>query len=149
MSKIWRAVFKVIRPFAEPILNNSKRTRVLVIHKKQILLVKNRLSSQKWTLPGGGIKKKEKPKDAAKREIFEEIGYNLNPKQLVFGGKEVIHKPNSNFRIQAYIYLAYTELFEPKKQKMEILKAEWFYISELPKNRTATVDIALKYNLEA
>lgn len=47
----------------------------------RILLVKPRYQST-WTIPGGGIHKRETPEDAAIREISEETGLLIDPKAL-------------------------------------------------------------------
>lgn len=51
-----------------------RRTRIIVQHKTDILLVKDWISSGQWTLPGGGIRFGEDPRDCAIRELREETG---------------------------------------------------------------------------
>lgn len=47
----------------------------------RILLVKARYLEQ-WTLPGGGVHKRETPEDAAARELREETGIVVSPDHL-------------------------------------------------------------------
>lgn len=47
----------------------------------RILLVKARYLEQ-WTLPGGGVHKRETPEDAASRELREETGIRVAPDDL-------------------------------------------------------------------
>jgi len=48
------------------------------IQGKYLLIREYKYGTQKymWTLPAGGLKKNEKPEDAAKREVEEETGYS-------------------------------------------------------------------------
>lgn len=51
--------------------------KVVITNNGSVLLVKTTYG-YKLTLPGGGIKKGELPKDAAKREVSEELGLTLH-----------------------------------------------------------------------
>lgn len=56
------------------LLQKRPRTRAVIFHNDKILLVKNLLSVQDWTLPGGGVNKNERSSDAVVREVQEEVG---------------------------------------------------------------------------
>ncbi len=43
----------------------------IIRHRDRVLLVKTRCG---WQLPGGGLKRRETPRDAARREVREETG---------------------------------------------------------------------------
>lgn len=51
----------------------------------RILLVKPRYQPA-WTLPGGGVHKRETPEDAAVREIAEETGLHIDPETFQLRG---------------------------------------------------------------
>jgi 8-oxo-dGTP pyrophosphatase MutT (NUDIX family) len=51
--------------------------RVILVHHGRIVLVRHWFSPGIWTLPGGGIKKGETPREAGIREVQEEVGYNI------------------------------------------------------------------------
>ncbi len=44
----------------------------------QVLLVRHTYGPRGWDLPGGGIKRKEEPLTAARREIEEELGLEID-----------------------------------------------------------------------
>ena len=52
---------------------NKHRAQCLVVHDDKILVVKHRqYGYEYYCLPGGGVEEGETPKQAAKRELFEE-----------------------------------------------------------------------------
>ncbi|HZJ07560.1 MAG TPA: NUDIX domain-containing protein [Nocardioidaceae bacterium] len=58
----------------------------LLIRDQQVLLT--RMSSRtriegRWTLPGGGIDHGEDPRDALRREVYEETGLHVTPGRVV------------------------------------------------------------------
>lgn len=92
-------------PFPRPVIDTAKTRHYRVLHRilkvawrvfgpttmgvkiiardpdGRILLVKARYLEQ-WTLPGGGVHKRETPEDAAVRELREETGIRVAPDEL-------------------------------------------------------------------
>lgn len=58
------------------------RSRVLLLCNGEFLAVKGKFSDNRWSLPGGGVKRGETRRQAAIREIKEEVGIDLNDKDL-------------------------------------------------------------------
>lgn len=82
---------------------------ILFTDGKKILLLKRSTEGDhlgKWTIPGGKIEKGESLKDAARRESYEECGYNSG---AIFGQYD--HKDNKKL-FRTYFY-AINKLFEP------------------------------------
>lgn len=65
--------------------------------KTKVLLVLNKDNGQ-WTLPGGAVKKRENLSSAVLREVKEETGLDVAPKELVIIN-EVIFRNNNNHAI--------------------------------------------------
>ncbi len=66
-------------------INMTKKSVIGVVFSKdrnEILLTKRR-DVPVWVLPGGGVEKNEDEKEAIKREIFEETGFNVHIKRKV------------------------------------------------------------------
>lgn len=57
--------------------------RAAVFQDDRILLVKERLDSGRWTLPGGFIDINESPAEAVVREVGEESGFDVRPVKLL------------------------------------------------------------------
>jgi 8-oxo-dGTP diphosphatase len=59
---------------------------ICILKKKNKILVTKRVANKYfgefWEFPGGKLEKKEDFKDAAKRELFEELGIRINIKNL-------------------------------------------------------------------
>jgi 8-oxo-dGTP pyrophosphatase MutT (NUDIX family) len=62
-----------------------KRAVAVIIKKNEILLIHRfNYGKEYFVLPGGGIKKNETPKNAAKREVMEETGLEIKIEKLLF-----------------------------------------------------------------
>lgn len=77
-----RTIYWLVLPLLFIYLRNSRRSRIIVSKANEILLIKNWIGSGLYTLPGGGIKKNEKPENGIIRELREETGICLDLKQL-------------------------------------------------------------------
>lgn len=126
-SLIGRILYKVFRPVLYLFLKRSRRVRVLMLYEGEVLLVRNWLSSQKWTVPGGGINKSETQLQAAKRELHEEIGLNIEETDFIALGEY----DNSNFVSDCFLYQP-KERCHILRNKAELIDANWFKVKNLP-----------------
>lgn len=151
MSKFYglivKMVYKLTWPFTGLILHNSNRVRVYVVSEGKLLLQKTSYSSQNWSLPGGGIDRKEPPILAAKRELAEETGLIIDQSQF----KEIGHaRVPLDSRSWPVMNITYYEVKLPKIQKVrtprpiEIINIGWFDLIKLPSNISQNVRVAQK-----
>ncbi len=83
-------------PFIYLLLQGSQRTRVVVRHGDEVLVLRGWLENG-WMLPGGGMHSGERPIIAALRELTEETGIQLTAEQLVYKGK---HEAREKFGLR-------------------------------------------------
>jgi len=155
MSKVKRtyAAFgrfshKAITPFLKLYMSEKHvRVRVLILNdEKEVLLVRNWLGHQMWSLPGGGIKRGETPAEAAAREVYEETGLRVPQDDL----RELGVFPNDSHKQYTYTTACYAidiAKREPKVaryRKLEMLDTSWFPLEKLPKDVSTTVVKALE-----
>jgi 8-oxo-dGTP pyrophosphatase MutT (NUDIX family) len=103
--------------------------RVILVRNGRVVLVRHWFSPGIWTLPGGGIKKGETPREAGVREIWEEIGYKIKS----FGGQVGIYRGRMG-RKDSVIVL-YTEDFDGSmkfRPNLEVIERSLFELEHLP-----------------
>jgi 8-oxo-dGTP pyrophosphatase MutT (NUDIX family) len=114
--------------------------KVVVMCGDEILLIKTTYDYG-YSLPGGGVKKGEDPIDAAKREAIEEVGIVLdNVTQIT------TFVTTAEYKIDT-VYGFYSEVSSKKYSldKLEIERAEWHPLSNLPKLGSVTQKIIDAY----
>lgn len=142
-----RVIYLLGYPIFGFYLHNSRRTRVLIRYKNEILLHRSYAGNQKWSLPGGGIHKNENPFHAAIREVEEEVGIVLSEDQMKCIGEDRLPIDRLWPR---YAVVFYAVIFQDKpdviiKRPLEVIEAAWFSIDKLPSNLSSNVRLALKH----
>lgn len=84
---------------------------------------------------GGKIEPYETPEEAAKREVFEETGYNID--NLEFKGI-IIDNSKTKYNWVDFVYLSEVFYFEPKETNEGYL--EWININEIDSIQTPEID---------
>lgn len=145
-AALGRLSHKAITPFLKLAMSEKHiRVRVLIINEnKEVLLVRNWLGHQRWTLPGGGIKSGETPAQAGAREVHEETGLRIPSDQL----QELGVFPSG----EKYTYTVACYMIEIAKRapriarhrRLEMLDIAWFPLHALPKDASQTVQKALE-----
>lgn len=139
MRKVYGYIGRIVSLIGYPLfftyfrLNPSRRVRILVLDKdKQILLVRGWLGFQKWTLPGGGCKNGESDEMTAARELFEETGIKVNPREftLIKESKD----PELGHIVPLLVVRIKSYALEPLKGRaaIEIIDRSWWSQDNLP-----------------
>lgn len=126
---VGRIIFWLGRPLWRMLTRGTVRTRVAVIVGNDLLLTKATLGDGSWGLPGGGVHKGEDILVAACRELREEVGIRLGPKQCRTIASEMI---DTN-------HMAYTAVFIVAKlaerpattSSLEIAECRWVSLSKV------------------
>lgn len=92
-----------------------------------ILMLRHSYGSGAWSLPGGGIGRRENAEDAARREVREELGIELGELTAIGVIEEVI----SGSPHTAHVFSAIA-LFHPKPDRREVIEAHFFPRHSLP-----------------
>ncbi len=127
------AVWYIFRP-------KTFGAKVVIVCGDEILLIKTTYDYG-YSLPGGGVKKGEDPHDAAKREAIEEVSIVLdNVTQIT------TFVTTAEYKIDT-VYGFYSEVLSKKYSldKLEIERAEWHPINNLPKVGNVTQKIIDAY----
>ena len=126
----------------------------VIIREERILLSHwNEHGRSGWTLPGGGIEGAEHPIAAAKREIYEETGYEASIDRLL--GIDTIVVPASKRHTGAAPLYAMRVVYRAGIAGGELRsevggssdEARWVPLEEVPRlKRVSLLDIALRLN---
>lgn len=145
-EKSGQIIHKVTSPILKGYLKEGHiRVRTLILNEeKEVLLVRSWYGNQKWSLPGGGIQRVEKPVEAAIRETFEETGIRVAVDDMQELGSFTNPDPKKPFTIACFkVTIPKREPHLAKHRRVEMLDASWFPISNLPKDHDAEVSIAV------
>jgi len=119
LYKVYSIKWRLTRPI-------TLGVRGLLVRDRRVVLVKH-IYQHSWYLPGGGIKRKETPEQAVRRECREEAGAEVGKLEL-FGifTQYVEHK---NDHIVVFLCTDFSLALE---KDFEIEKVESFPLDDLP-----------------
>jgi 8-oxo-dGTP pyrophosphatase MutT (NUDIX family) len=104
------------------------------LYNDDILVVNNWLGAGKWNLPGGGLYKREDPKEGLIRETYEETGVKLSPSRVTLLATEWyrIH----GFKYKCHYFTAQVK-YRPslRHQPYEIVETAWFKRTDVTTER--------------
>lgn len=127
------------------LITNRPRARVLVVNERnQILLLRAYISHGKWTLPGGGLNRKESAVTAAKRELYEETGIIADVSDLTY--LATLQKPEYNIPFIAPVFVlnVHANVLPVRRHNpREVQEIQWFDRDALPVPLSGTVTAAL------
>lgn len=128
MKRLWallgRIIYWVTLPGIYLVLRRSKRTRLALVCKHKILVVKPWLGNGRWALPGGGMKKRELSEDALRREVKEELAITL-PKNRYKKISQLTYKQNC-LRFDYTLFGALVKKEIPLKPRgRELVEVAW------------------------
>lgn len=128
---VGRVSFWLLWPIMFLLVLRSQRTRVLLCHGQDVLVVKAWYGAGQWSLPGGGLHKYEDPLQGAIREVQEEVGISLDSKMVRKLWKRNIRN-SQGFYYTAHAFTAeLTKKPRTTPQQLEISDITWMPWQEL------------------
>lgn len=119
--------------------NRVVNSGIIIFNKDKILLIK-RKDKKHWELPGGKIKlidsgktKKETLKNAAIREVFEEV--NLKPKILNYSPFYIDFTTPDNVKRRSYNFIAESSKIGKIKEKNIFSDIKYISVIDLDTNK--------------
>ncbi|WP_236711285.1 NUDIX domain-containing protein [Novosphingobium barchaimii] len=107
--------------------------RILVLDgQDRVLLVRHSYGSDKWTPPGGGMRRSEDPLLAGARELREETGCRLIEPRVLQISDENLHGSSNAVRI-----VVGRTGDEPRADGREIIEVRFFALDALPAHMPA------------
>jgi 8-oxo-dGTP diphosphatase len=103
----------------------SVAVKVIIKSNSNNILLVNPIYKKGWQLPGGGVEPNEEPKEAAVRELTEELGLDIDATKLKLIDS-VFRREHDNL-ILIYEYVARineSEMFTPEPKELEGYKFE-------------------------
>ncbi len=112
---------RITRRGTMAVVLSEDRTKALLLRREIFIL---------WDLPGGKIEKGEEPAHAARRECFEESGYEIAIDALVgIYRHQSVYGPGDQL---TYLYRAHATGGTPKRFGFEVTAVRWCNLSSLP-----------------
>ncbi|MEK7067954.1 MAG: 8-oxo-dGTP diphosphatase [Patescibacteria group bacterium] len=114
-------------------------TLCIICRQSQILLgmKKVRWGAGRWNGFGGGVKGRELIEMAARREVLEECGLEINQMQKVgLIGFEFANDPMSFLEVHIFL----SDDFTGEPQETDEMRPKWFDIKDIPYDEMWTVD---------
>jgi ADP-ribose pyrophosphatase YjhB (NUDIX family) len=112
-------------------------TRGFVLNaKNEVLLVREKLDRERWSLPGGWADVNSSPSANCAREVLEEGGYRVRAVQLLaFYDRRLHNHPPTQFHIYKAFFRC--DLLSPDpvpspQSDLEISEVGWFAAADLP-----------------
>jgi 8-oxo-dGTP pyrophosphatase MutT (NUDIX family) len=118
----------------------TRGVKCVVEHDGRWLMIRNTYGHKYWTLPGGGVKRRESPADAARREVGEEVGVTLHDIEPI--GQYFSRRHYSKDTV--YCFRARVDSADHRIDGKEILEAKWIAPDAIPGSHGAAVDEILQ-----
>jgi 8-oxo-dGTP pyrophosphatase MutT (NUDIX family) len=137
MRTAYRVGYRVLRVWWRIARPRKRGVKCVVTRGDEVLLVRHTYGPrERWELPGGGVKRREEPGAAARREAREELGIDVADWTLLGDLSERIDSK----RDRLYCYGAEVRDARIDRDPAEIAEARWFDRDRLPPDRHRYVE---------
>jgi 8-oxo-dGTP pyrophosphatase MutT (NUDIX family) len=147
-----KKIIKLLRPIlilgartwwyiTRPVTSGAK---VVLVSGDEILLIKTTYGYN-YSLPGGGVKRGESPREAAIREVYEEVGILLA--EVTPLPSFITYEEYKEDTVYGFYSLVQSKAY--KLDRLEIDMAEWHPLNNLPTTGPVTEKIITLYKEHA
>jgi len=107
--------------------------RAFILSEKKVLLIREDADGGRWTLPGGWADVNESPSESVVREVEEESGYVVKPRQLlaVFDRSRQGHRPELPYHVYKIFFHCEIVGGSPRPTS-ESSESRFFKVDKLP-----------------
>jgi ADP-ribose pyrophosphatase YjhB (NUDIX family) len=102
--------------------------KCVVAHDDQVLLVRHTYGRRHWDLPGGTVRRRELPIEAARREMREELGRRIEDWEDL----GVLYVTTNHHRDNLHMFEAQLDDPQLDIDLTELAEASWFRRDDLP-----------------
>jgi 8-oxo-dGTP pyrophosphatase MutT (NUDIX family) len=102
--------------------------KCVLTHGDDVLLVRHTYGSRSWDLPGGTVRRREVPRDAARREMHEELGRRIEDWTAL--GELFVNSNHHDDNL--HLFQARVDDRELHLNLTELAEASWFPRDALP-----------------
>ena len=106
----------------------TRGVKCIIKHQDKILFVKIGYAHKGWTLPGGGVGRKETWEQAVRREVLEEVGISVN--EVTEVGQFTNNKEYKVDTVKCFLAEVSDEKY--KIDNFEIVEGKWCKLNEAP-----------------
>lgn len=117
---------KVYWFLCRPVRNGAK---VVLEYDGTILFIRHSFTPHYWSFPGGGIERGEKPEEAARRELYEELRVHVEILTLL----GAISISSEYKKDTVHLFSAPLSSSRVEVDGIELAEAKWFSLDELPR----------------
>jgi 8-oxo-dGTP pyrophosphatase MutT (NUDIX family) len=126
---VFRAGHAVLRPYWLVFRPRQRGVKCVILRGGEVLLVRHTYGDRRrWQLPGGAVKRGEDPLQAARREIREELGAEINEWSSI--GELPVRELHR--RVVLFCFSAPIRDLHIHLDPGEIAAARWFRRDRLP-----------------
>lgn len=143
MHRFGALIYWMVRPLVKLFFSfqGKPRARVWLTNQHgQVLLTKTWFGRQRWSLPGGGIERRETPLQAAVRELREETGIRLPDSAFAEYGR--LRPRGGDFDVVVFTAHVDSDELPPleRGRNLEIIGRQWVDPAALPEDASTLVE---------
>ncbi|HST55984.1 MAG TPA: NUDIX domain-containing protein [Solirubrobacteraceae bacterium] len=135
---LYRVAYRLLQVRALFVRHPGPGVKCVLTHERSVLLVRHSYGSREvWQLPGGGAHRGETPRQAATREMREELAVGVSEQSW----RELVTVDLRLERVPVHLTCLHAELADAvvRPDPVEIAEVRWFPMGELPFRRGAEV----------